>query len=121
MVANSSLPDLSTALRKSALELTAFNQTRFEGNVSVEKKSMLVMQTPFDTGWRAWQDGKAVPVIKVDAGLLGIAVDPGSHHVKFRYHNPARIPGAIVSIASLSMLCLGLWRWPPRLCRLETK
>jgi hypothetical protein len=112
-VANSSLPDLSLALRKSALQLTVFNQTRFEGKVSVERTSILVMQTPFDTGWRAWLDGRPVPTIRVDAGLLGIAVDPGSHHVKFRYHNPARIPAAITTIASLLILVFALRRWPP--------
>ncbi len=67
-----SLEGAVSTRRQTALELTSFSQTRFEGRVLLDQKSVLVLQTPFDRGWRAFQDGQARPVLKVDVGLLGV-------------------------------------------------
>jgi uncharacterized membrane protein YfhO len=47
---NVSLADVVATRRKTALELTSFGQTRFEGHVFVEQRSILALQTPFDGG-----------------------------------------------------------------------
>lgn len=109
---NFSLADVAVARRATALKLTSFSQTRFEGNVSLEHKSILVLQTPFDQGWRASQDGQTAPVLKVDVGLLGVGVDAGEHRVELRYRNPYLLPAALVSLLSLLILAGLLWRWP---------
>ena len=105
-------PDIIAARRRNALTLTSFAQTRIEGTVNAEAKSVLIVQTPFDRGWRAWQDGKPAAVTKVDVGLLGIAVDVGPHQITLRYRNP-RLTLALV-ITSLAALIgiLAAWRWP---------
>ncbi len=109
---NSSLPEVVATRRRTALELTSFSQTRFEGNVSLKQKSILVLQTPFDPGWRAFQDGQAAPTLKVDAGLLGVGVDAGDHKIKLHYRNPVLVPGLLVSLAAFLVLGASLWRWP---------
>jgi uncharacterized membrane protein YfhO len=111
-IRNSSLADVVAARRKTALDLTGFQQTRIEGKVSLERKSMLVVQTPFDRGWHALQDGRPAEVIKVDVGLLGVALDAGEHKVELNYRNPYLAPGMTVSLASLLLLAVGVWRWP---------
>ena len=70
------------------------------------------MQTPFDSGWHALQDGRAAAVLKVDVGLLGVALDAGEHKVELRYRNPYLAAGMAVSLASLLILAAGVWRWP---------
>jgi uncharacterized membrane protein YfhO len=107
-----SLAEVAITRRKTALNLTAFSQTRFEGNLSLSHKSILVFQTPFDRGWRAFQDGGAVPVLKVDVGLLGVGLDAGKHEVELRYRNPYLIASAVISLVSLLMLAGISWRWP---------
>ena len=107
-----SLADVAAARRKTGLKLTSFSQTRFEGNLSLEHKSILVLQTPFDRGWRAFQDGQAAPVLKVDVGLLGVGLDAGEHKVELRYRNPYLVSSAVVSLMSLLILAGVLWRWP---------
>ena len=109
---NFSLADVAAARRKTALQLTSFNQTRFEGNVFLDHRSILVLQTPFDRGWHAFQDGQAVPVLKVDVGLLGVGLDAGEHKVALSYRNPTLVFSLVVTLASLLILAASLWRWP---------
>ena len=109
---NFSLADVVAARRKTALELTSFGQTRFEGNVFLDQRSILVLQTPFDRGWRAFQDGHAAPVLKVDVGLLGVGLDAGEHKVELHYRNPFLVPALVVTLASFLILGAGFWRWP---------
>jgi uncharacterized membrane protein YfhO len=80
--------------------------------VLLEHKSVLVLQTPFASGWHALQDGKPVPAFKVDIGLLGVGLDAGAHEVELRYRNPYLVAGAGITLASLLILALAIWRWP---------
>jgi uncharacterized membrane protein YfhO len=109
---NLSLADVATARRKTALKLTSFGQTRFEGTVSLEQKSILVVQTPFDRGWSALQDGLAAPALRVDAGLLGVELEAGEHRVELHYRNPFLVYAAVTTLASLLILAACAWRWP---------
>jgi uncharacterized membrane protein YfhO len=107
-----SLAEVVAARRKTALKLTSFSQTRIKGEVSLEQPSILVLQTPFDGGWQAWQDGRAVPAFKVDVGLLGVGVEAGKHQMELHYRNVLLIPALVVTLTSLLVLGAGLWRWP---------
>jgi uncharacterized membrane protein YfhO len=108
----SSLEEIVETRRKSALELTSFRQNQIEGNIALEKKGVLVVQTPFDRGWEAWQDGKPAPVLKVDVGLLGVGVDSGQHKVALRYETPFLRLGLAIALGSLLVLAFTSWRWP---------
>jgi uncharacterized membrane protein YfhO len=109
---NFSLADLVVARRNTALDLTSFNQTRLKGKVALEQKRILVLQTPFDRGWHAFQDGQAVSVVKVDAGLLGVGLDAGKHKVELHYRHLLLVPALLVTLASFLILGAGLLRWP---------
>jgi uncharacterized membrane protein YfhO len=111
-IRDSLLAEVVAARRKAALELTLFQQTRIEGKVVLERKSVLVVQTPFDRGWHALQDDRAAAVLKVDVGLLGVALDAGEHKVELSYRNPYLAAGMTVSLASLLIFAAGVWRWP---------
>jgi len=111
-MAATSFPAIIEKRRATALSLTSFRQSQIEGTVRLEQKSVLVAQTPFDRGWHAFQDGKPAAVLKVDAGLLGIMVDPGEHKVAMRYATPFLAHGLALSLASLLIAGLAIWRWP---------
>ncbi len=108
-IGSTSLPDVVAARRRAALELNSFRQTDIAGRVRLEQKGILVFQTPFDRGWRAWQNGEEAPVLKVDAGLLGVALDAGEHKVDLHYRNPVLIPALAITLASCLILAVGLW------------
>jgi hypothetical protein len=111
-IRTSSLDEVVEARRKTALALTSFEPTRIEGNVTTPQKAILVVQTPFDRGWQAWQDGKSAATVKVDTGLLGVALDEGAHKVLLRYRTPFLVLGGALSLGSLLILALAAWRWP---------
>jgi hypothetical protein len=98
--------------RARGLQLTSFQQSTIEGTIRLEAKSILVVQASFDRGWRAFANGAAVPVVRVDAGLLGVVLPPGEHTVRLHYRNPWFPAGAALSCAGLLCVLLGRWRWP---------
>jgi uncharacterized membrane protein YfhO len=111
-IRRTSLEEVVATRRKSALELTSFHQTHIEGNVALEQKAVLVLQTPFDRGWEAWQDGKPAPVVKVDVGLLGVGLESGQHKVVLRYQTPFLALGLAIALGSVLFLTFAAWRWP---------
>ena len=110
--AGTSVGDVIAERRSTGLNPRSFAQTRMEGTLNLEERSILVVQTPFDPGWRAYQDGRPVPIFKVDFGLLGAAVDRGQHTVELRYRPPFLFAGAAISLVSLLALAAGIRRWP---------
>ncbi len=98
--------------RSTGLKMSSFSQTRIEGTVHLEEKSVLVVQTPFDPGWHIYQDGQAVPALKVDIGLLGAPLDKGEHTVELHFRPPFLALSVVVSLFSLTGLIVAGWRWP---------
>ena len=111
-VIETSFPSIVMERRSTALNIRSFRQTRIDGTIQLNQRSMLVLQTPFDPGWHAFQDGQSAPVLNVDAGLLGVALEGGEHTVELRYRPPFLYAGAAVSFVSLLIFAATLWRWP---------
>jgi Bacterial membrane protein YfhO len=106
------LPDIAAKRRSTALNVRSFRETRIDGTIHLNQKGVLVLQTPFDPGWRAFQDGRQAQVLKADVGLLGVVLDSGEHTVELRYRPPFLFFGAAVSFLSLLIFAATLWRWP---------
>ena len=107
-----SVLDIAETRRSHALELTSFSQSHITGSLSLERRSLLILQTPFSKGWKAWQDGQPMPVVRADMGLLGVAVDAGRHQIEFRYRTPFLFLGAGISAMALLVLLFARLRWP---------
>jgi uncharacterized membrane protein YfhO len=106
------LPQVLDQRRAKALNIRSFNETRIDGSIRLDSDGMLLFQMPFDAGWHAFVDGKRAPVLKADVGLLGVVVKGGEHAVKLSYRPPFLLAGAAVTIVSLSIFLLCIWRWP---------
>ncbi|HEX4696598.1 MAG TPA: YfhO family protein [Candidatus Udaeobacter sp.] len=111
-MSETSLLDALAARRATALSIHSFKQTRIEGTARINHTGIIVFQTPFDAGWHAFSDGRPTPTLRVDAGLLGIALEEGEHTIELRYRPPLLYAGAGVTILSCSVLFLSLRRWP---------
>jgi uncharacterized membrane protein YfhO len=111
-MSTTSIPDVLAERRAMAMNIHSFRQTQIEGTIRVNQNAIVVFQTPFDAGWRAFSDGRATPTLKVDGGLLGVALKNGEHRIELRYQPPLLYAGAAVSILSCVVLLFSLWRWP---------
>ena len=107
-----SLHDLVAERRATALAISFFDQNRIEGSIQLERKTVIVFQMPFDRGWRAAVNGQRSPVLKVNAGLLGVAAEAGYHSVALHYRPPFFGIGLALTLISTVALGLIAWRWP---------
>jgi hypothetical protein len=71
----------------------------------------------YEPGWKAFEDRKEVPIVKVDYVLRGIPVTAGNHEIVFKFEPPGFLLGrkitAVFSIIMLLLLLAGLfftWR-----------
>jgi hypothetical protein len=112
LVMESALPDIVAERRKTAFNMRMFSQTRTEGSVRLNGKNILLFQTPFDSGWHGFIDGRATPTFKVDTGLLGIALEEGEHSLALRYRPPMQNAGVAVTVVSCCIFFFSLLRWP---------
>ena len=76
---------------------------RIEAEASVP--SFLIVRNAWDEGWSATLDGRAVPVLRTDGFLQGIAVPAGQHEIRLTYREPAIGSGlALSAVAWLGFL-----------------
>lgn len=90
------------------LELTAFSDTSFSGNVTVKEDGYLYLAMPYETGWSAKVDGKSVEVERLFGAICGVKLTAGTHKVSLHYSPSGFIPGLIISIGCAAVLIV-LW------------
>lgn len=69
---------------------------------------LVVMGDPYYPGWRAYLDGRRVPIQEVD-GVRAVQATAGTHKIEFRYHPSSVYLGLALTLFGLT---LALW-----LCR----
>lgn len=82
----------------------ARDKEKISATVHTDEEGVVVLQIPYDSGWRVSVNQEAVKPIKVNGGLLGFVVKPGTHEIKLQYTNPNIQIGAIISFVSLGIL-----------------
>ena len=107
-----SIPDALAERRATAMNMHSFRQTRIDGTIRLNQNGIVLFQMPFDAGWHAFSDDRAIPTLKVDAGLLGVALKDGEHRIELRYQPPLLYAGAAVTLLSVGVLLLSLRKWP---------
>ena len=61
-------------------------------------------------GWRAWIDGRSVPVERANALFIGVEVPGGEHVVEFRLLPWTAIAGVLLTVLSTIFLIYALSR-----------
>ena len=75
-----------------------------EMHVSVENEQAeyLFTAVPYSEGWKAYDQGKPVEILKADIGFMALRMEPGEHDIQFVYHTPGFIAGLLISLVSLA-------------------
>ena len=96
-------------LSAGGLTEVSFTDTSLEGVVTADKESMLFTSIPYDPGWQVTVDGKTVETDDFYGAFLMVPVSGGTHEIRFTYHVPGLLVGAVISVcavAALVLLCL---------------
>ena len=91
-------------LRRSALELTSWSDTKITGNVTATADGVLYTSIPYDSNWLAYVDGEKVEITPICDALVGVSLSRGSHTVEFRYDNAGYRLGLKISLSALFLL-----------------
>lgn len=82
---------------------------------TVAEPVLLVLSDTDDRGWRAWDNGRSVSILRTDHALRGVHLAPGSHVVEFRYRQPAFWLGLGISgVTALGLVIGGVLAWRRR-------
>jgi hypothetical protein len=81
--------------------------------VHTERPAILVRNAPYFRGWRAWNRGDAVPVLRANVLLQAIALPPGEHDLVLEFRPTFWRIGwwmsAVAACVTLAMLLAGRW------------
>ena len=86
-----------------SVRVTAYEPERVEIDVELTAPGYLVLTDAHYPGWRAWVDGKEVPIATADWLFRAVYLEAGRHRVEFRFRPRSLWPGAMMSLAGLAV------------------
>ena len=88
--------------------LTAYENGHIAATFNAAQDETLVISQPYENGWSVTVNGQPAELNPAYEGLMGVQVPAGENTIELRYLTPGLVPGAIVSIASVTLF--GVWR-----------
>ncbi|HJZ99571.1 MAG TPA: hypothetical protein VKE70_23835 [Candidatus Solibacter sp.] len=73
----------------------------YVADVTAARSSFVLFRMTWHPNWRVTVDGAARNTVMLSPGFLGVAVDPGKHHIECRY-----VPGSVRNYVALAGLIL---------------
>ena len=96
--------DAYDLLTREKLEDPQLSTNTLTGHITVSKEKMLSVNLVYLKGWRAYVDGKQVPIYKANGVFMGAMLEPGTHDIRFEYTSHLLPEGLILSAAALVLL-----------------
>ncbi len=90
----------AAALRETSADEFKIDNNGFTAKVKRDKKSLVFFSVPFNEGWSATVNGKAVLVEKVNEGFMAVPVDKGVSQIRFGYKNTGLALGLTVTLGA---------------------
>ncbi|MBO0423647.1 YfhO family protein [Enterococcus plantarum] len=75
---------------------------RAKAEVSLDQDQVLFTSIPYDKGWKAYIDGKKVPIPTFKQALLTLPVSAGEHEIEFVF-----LPQGFLTGVALLLICMG--------------
>ena len=82
-------------------KITHYSANKITIDVSTEKNGLLWLSDIWYPAWKAWVDGKQVPVMSADYSFRAIEVPEGKHRVTFKYSSSKFTLGMILTLITL--------------------
>ncbi len=103
-----SMAEDAKALSSTSVGSFKIDNNGFTARVNRDKKSLVFFSVPYDKGWSATVNGKAVTVEKVNAGFMAVAVDSGVSEIRFNYKNTDLAFGIAITVAAVMIFMIYL-------------
>ena len=98
------------SLRRDTMHITSFEETRIRGEITVNTRKILFLSIPADKGWSAFVNGKQQDIIRLNGGLIGLILEPGTSTIELQFEHRAftlSIIGSVVGLLAFGLLILG--------------
>jgi hypothetical protein len=82
--------------------------TQIVASVTMETPGLVILTDRWDKGWRAYLNGRRVPILHADYVLRGVAVPAGAATLEFRYEPGVFVVGLWLAGGAMASLA-GLW------------
>lgn len=96
----------SAELRKTSADSFKIDNTGFTATVKRTDKSLVFFSVPYDSGFTATVNGKAVKIEKVNKGFMAVAVDAGESVIRFNYRNTGLYTGIYITLSAAVLFIL---------------
>lgn len=92
--------------KQAATNISVVNN-KISCDIDAKRDGIFVLEIPYSSGYKAYVDGKEVPIIKANIMNMGIELSKGEHKLEFQYQTPYFRIGVIVSLLS-TLVFLGV-------------
>lgn len=96
------------ARRRTAAYDFEYDTKGFTARINLERDNLVFFSVPYDSGWTARVDGKSVPIVKANGGMMAVPAQAGSRTITFTYETPGLVLGLWLSGGALVFLVLYL-------------
>lgn len=96
-------------LRKNTLENIEFGTDTLRGTVEIDAPKILCIAIPYNQGWTAQVDGKAVKIMVANGHYIGIDLPAGQHTVMLKYSTPLKTVGMVSTCVGVLLLGVYLY------------
>lgn len=107
-VDESALHEQLSRIDSAGFALTAYESGHIAATFNATQDETLVISQPYEDGWSATVNGQPAQLKPAYDGLMGVKVSAGENIIELRYLTPGLVPGAVVSIASVTLFAV--WR-----------
>lgn len=91
-------------LCQQTMTLTAFSDTKVEGEITVQEAGRLIFSIPREDGWTLYVDGIETESEAFGEAFISVHLTEGVHEISLKYQTPGLLIGA-----SISMVCLAIF------------
>ncbi len=85
-----------------------YTNSGFEAEITLKKDNLVFFSVPYDEGFSATVNGKAVQIEKVDKGFMAVACEKGENKIVFTYKTRGLALGLKISAAAFVLFAIYL-------------
>jgi len=91
-------------------QITLYQPEEVHVDLGSHNGGVLVLSDTYYPGWRAWVDGREVPIAEANHVFRAVPVRAGDHEVIFRFESTSFRAGIWVSLVSALLVVLAMWK-----------